>query len=143
MTDPISAEVAAQTTQQLGGAEQAEQAAPGQDFAATFDQSGPAPEGVAEAGAVDGVAQVEQVQQAEEIGSVNAVDTEDFVQRLLQEESTIEEMMERCLNGQGLGPEEMLQMQAVIYSYSQRVELASKVVENAASGVKQVMNTQV
>ncbi len=149
MTDPVSGQAASQAVeamQQSGALEGPEQV----DSAANFaDAMNSAADGGAEAAEVDGVDQIDQidqidgVDQIDQVDQVNEIPTDDFIQRLLSEESEIQKMMDKCLSGADLGQEEMLQMQAVIYSYSQRVELTSKVVDNATGGIKQVMNTQV
>ncbi len=96
--------------------------------------------------AIDGVDGVDGGQQVEAVEAVEApeeIPVEDFLQGVMRDEEEIRRMMELCLNGGEMGQQEMLQMQALIYSYSQRVELTTKVVEKATSGVQQMMNTQV
>ena len=144
MTDPVSGSMASQgvesIAQQAGGVEGAEQAGSATDFSQAMGDDG------AEVDAVSGVDDALDVQGVEQIDTIDPaaeIPTDDFVQRMLEEESSIQNMMEDCLNGAEMGQEEMLQMQAVIYSYSQRVDLTTKVVENATSGIKDVMNTQV
>ena len=66
-----------------------------------------------------------------------------FVSGVLKDEAKIEKMMNRCAKGQTLDQGELLQMQGLIYSYGQKIDLASKVVDKATSGLKQVMQTQV
>ncbi len=46
-------------------------------------------------------------------------------------------------NGRTFSPSELLALQSQAYRYGQTVELASKVVEQAAQAVKQAVNTQV
>lgn len=66
-----------------------------------------------------------------------------FVEGVLSDEKRIEKMMARCGKGQTLEQGELLQLQGLIYGYAQKVDLASKVVDKATGGLKQVMNTQV
>lgn len=147
MTDPVSGEMASQAIEQVadqaGGVDEVDGAEPTSDFSEMMeshqqpDADVQAGEQVQESMQVDGAEEVDRVEEVSEIP------TDDFVQELMREESNIHEMMERCLSGNGLDQQEMLQMQAVIYSYSQRVELTTKVVEAATGGIEQVMNTQV
>lgn len=142
MTDPVSGEAAAQAVEQLSPEtdvlDGVEGAGDGADFSEMMESS--------QEGDVDGVdesMEVDAPQAVEPVEEVGEIPTEDFIQQLLEEEEHIEEMMERCLDGGAMEQEEMLQMQAAIYSYSQRVDLTTKVVDSATSGVEQVMNTQV
>lgn len=52
-------------------------------------------------------------------------------------------IMKMALSGRQFSPPELLAMQAGVYRFSQELELTSKVVEKATSGIKQTMNTQV
>ncbi len=140
MTDPISGEMASQAVQNIAEVGEVEEAEPSKNFADTMNAESDG------ADAVDGVDPEFEVDAVDEVDAVEApseIPTDDFIQGLLQEEDKIQAMMERCLNGEGLDQQEMLQMQAVIYSYSQRVDLTTKIVESATGGIKQVMNTQV
>lgn len=148
MTDPVSGQMASQAVetmnQQSGevGSSTNPFSATEADFSEAMDQAGEA-QGADGIDGVDGVDEIEEVDAAQEIDPAEEIPTDDFIQNLLSEEESIESMMEDCLNGGDMGKEDMMQMQAVIYSYSQRVDLTTKVVENATSGIKQVMNTQV
>lgn len=146
MTDPVSGQMANQAAQSVAGQQEqvggADKTDPSSDFSEAMAQG----EDVADADAAPGVDEAMEVgptDQVDRVENVAEIPTDDFVQKLLSEESSIQGMMENCLDGGDMGQEDMLQMQAVIYSYSQRVDLTTKVVENATSGVKQVMNTQV
>lgn len=149
MTDPVSGQMASQAVetamQQSGGAQGPDKAGSAADFGDVMESSDGA-DGVGDPGGIDQVGQIDQVDQVDQVDAIEEVDeipTDDFIQKLLSDEEGVQEMMDRCLSGEDMGKDEMLQMQAVIYSYSQRVELTSKVVDNATSGIKQVMNTQV
>jgi hypothetical protein len=52
-------------------------------------------------------------------------------------------IMNLALSGRQFSPTELIAMQAGVYRFSQELELTSKVVEKATSGIKQTMNTQV
>ncbi len=144
MSDAISGQMAQQAAtavQEVGGAQAMDEAQPqGQSFDAALGEQQAQ---VDEVGDVGDLAQVDAVQESEEVASVSEIPTDDFVQQLLSEEGDIQAMMERCMSGEDLDQQEMLQMQAVIYTYSQRVELTTKVVQQATSGLDKMMNTQV
>ena len=146
MTDPVGGQMANQAAQAMAEQQQqqvgeVEQTDPSTDFSDMM-ADGQADADVQAAG-VDEAIEVGPTDDVDRIEEVSEIPTDDFVQRLLDEESSIHEMMEKCLGDAEMNQEDMLQMQAVIYSYSQRVDLTTKIVENATSGVKQVMNTQV
>lgn len=52
-------------------------------------------------------------------------------------------IMNMAMSGRQFSPPELIAMQAGVYRFSQELELTSKVVEKATSGIKQTMNTQV
>lgn len=66
-----------------------------------------------------------------------------FVDRVADDDRRVEGAMRRMTSGRELDSVELLRTQALIYGHAQRVELASKCVEKATSGLKQLMNTQV
>lgn len=68
---------------------------------------------------------------------------ESFVEGVLNDEKKIDRLMAKNIKGGGLEQSELLQLQGLIYGYSQKVDLASKVVDKATGGLKQIMNTQV
>lgn len=64
--------------------------------------------------------------------------------KLLDEIDMGERLMERAVRG-GLGgkdfsPRELIALQAGVYEYAHRLEVFSKLVDKAASAVRQVMN---
>jgi hypothetical protein len=67
----------------------------------------------------------------------------ELVESMQADRASLEETMDRVMSGQDLDQKEMLEMQALVYQYSQRVELTSKVVEKATGGLKQMLNMQV
>ena len=67
----------------------------------------------------------------------------DMLQGLIGGQDKMEKIMKVALSGKQMGNAEMLAMQAGVYRFSQELELTSKVVEKATSGIKQTMNTQV
>ncbi len=62
---------------------------------------------------------------------------------LLSGQDRMTGIMNMALSGRQFSPPELIAMQAGVYRFSQELELTSKVVEKATSGIKQTMNTQV
>lgn len=144
MTDPISGQMASPAVHsivQQGGDVKASGGASFQD--ALTSSHSPRVDQADPSSALNPIGHIEPSQASDPLDAVQALPTDDFIQGLLRDETDITAMMERCLRGESFAPDEMLQMQALIYSYSQRVDLTTKVVEKATSGIQQVMNTQV
>lgn len=55
----------------------------------------------------------------------------------------LDSIIKLATSGKKFGHQQLLAIQASVYKYSQELELTSKVVEKATSGVKQTMQTQV
>jgi hypothetical protein len=62
---------------------------------------------------------------------------------VMKGQDAMSEVMDKALSGVNLDSGELIKMQATIYHYTQELDLASKVVDKASSGIKQTMNTQV
>jgi DNA-binding transcriptional regulator YbjK len=104
------------------------------DAAVTFDE---VLEADVDAGASD---------TAEAVDAVSPVEGNrltELVESIQADRASLEATMDRVMSGQDLDQKEMLEMQALVYQYSQRVELTSKVVEKATGGLKQMLNMQV
>jgi hypothetical protein len=65
------------------------------------------------------------------------------VKDLMAGQNKLEDLMKVAMSGQKLNNQEMIGIQAGVYMYSQQMELTSKVIDKATSGIKQTMNTQV
>lgn len=147
MTDPISGKIASQMAEQANqvGGQQASadgvdstQKSSFKDVMADVQNRE-----VEQANAPNEVDGVEAVDKAEEAQGPAATRLQDFLNDLRTDETKLDKMMNKSLSGADMSQQELLQMQSLIYAYSQKVELASKAVSNAASGMKQIMNTQV
>jgi hypothetical protein len=57
-------------------------------------------------------------------------------------EAQVRGALDAAKRGAGLGPAELLALQAGVYRYSETVDLASKLVDRATSGVKTVVQGQ-
>ena len=67
----------------------------------------------------------------------------EVVEQLVNGQDKMAGIMKMALSGKKFNSSELLAMQAGIYRFSQELEITSKVVEKATSGIKQTMNTQV
>jgi len=65
------------------------------------------------------------------------------VNELMAGQTKMEGLMKVAMSGKQLSNQEMLGIQAGVYMFSQQMELTSKVIEKATSGIKQMLNTQV
>lgn len=58
-------------------------------------------------------------------------------------QSHIDKMINGGLSGKSMSNQELLSLQAGMYKYTQELDLVSKVVEKATSGLKDTLKTQV
>ncbi|RYF10067.1 MAG: hypothetical protein EOO40_05810 [Deltaproteobacteria bacterium] len=68
---------------------------------------------------------------------------QNMIDNLVNGQDKMTKIMQMALSGRQFGPSELLAMQAGVYRYSQELDLTSKVVQQATSGIKQTLNTQV
>lgn len=99
---------------------------------------------------VQGPQQVDQAQKAQKTQKVDQTQKSEmtqkvdkFVKGIGDDQKRIDRMMARLERGGDVSQVELLRIQSTTYRYAQRVDLATKVVEKTANGVKQMMNTQV
>ena len=62
---------------------------------------------------------------------------------LVEDQNKLDEIIKMATSGKSYNQTELLAIQASVYKFSQEMELTSKVVEKATSGIKQTMQTQV
>jgi hypothetical protein len=65
------------------------------------------------------------------------------LQQVVEGQNKLDQIIKMATSGKTYGNQELLAIQASVYKFSQELELTSKVVEKATSGVKQTMQTQV
>ncbi len=63
--------------------------------------------------------------------------------RISAAQKQMDQVLKLAQSGKSFTPAELLSLQAQVYSASQQLDLAGKVVEKATGGVKQVLQTQV
>lgn len=83
-----------------------------------------------------GTARVEAARPAEATAA-RAVD------QVTQAQHRLDRVLALAESGKTFSPAELLGLQAQVYSASQELDLAGKVVEKATSGVKQILQTQI
>ena len=138
MTDPIAGKLAMQALQQPN-AQALEKAGtpkgPKTSFQEVMTQKQQEVEATQKTQAPEVAQPVEKSESAQRMDK--------FVEGVLDDEKKIDRLMAKNTSGGGLDQSELLQLQGLIYGYSQKVDLASKVVDKATGGLKQIMNTQV
>lgn len=63
--------------------------------------------------------------------------------QVVEGQNKLDDIIKMATSGKTYGQQDLLAIQASVYKFSQELELTSKVVEKATSGVKQTMQTQV
>ena len=67
----------------------------------------------------------------------------EYVDALFQDEKRLEHKMKKVARGGQMSNVELLETQALLYRYTQEVDLASRVVDKTCNGLKQLMSIQV
>jgi hypothetical protein len=96
-------------------------------------------------------AQTNQVNGTDKVPDVKRVEattkTESGLKAMLNQvvegQGKLDQIIKMATSGKTYGNQELLAIQASVYKFSQELEMTSKVVEKATSGVKQTMQTQV
>ncbi len=87
---------------------------------------------------VDKSLQVKPVEGAEKTHGLKQV-----LNQVVDGQNKLDQIIKMATSGKVYGNQQLLAVQAAVYKFSQELELTSKVVEKATSGVKQTMQTQV
>ncbi len=66
-----------------------------------------------------------------------------MLNQVVEGQGKLDQIIKLATSGKTYGNQELLAIQASVYKFSQELEMTSKVVEKATSGVKQTMQTQV
>jgi transcription termination factor NusB len=66
-----------------------------------------------------------------------------LLDQIVEGQNKLDDIIKMSLSGKKFDYQELLAIQASVHKFSQELELTSKVVEKATSGVKQTMQTQV
>jgi len=80
---------------------------------------------------------------ASNASSAAAVQLGQSVEQVKSAQQQLDHVLQLAESGKTFSSAELLSIQARIYSASQQIDLAGKVVEKATSGIKQVLQTQV
>ncbi len=86
--------------------------------------------------------------QATEVGQVDMSisrgnSIKDVLNGIVEGQHKVDKIMDMALSGKKFSPQELMVIQTGVYRFTQELELTSKVVEQAVSGIKTTMNTQV
>lgn len=68
---------------------------------------------------------------------------DDFIRSVSKDEESMDRAMKKAMRGDAMDSGDLLKLQATMYSYAQKVDLSTKIVEKTTGGLKQMMNTQV
>jgi flagellar hook-basal body complex protein FliE len=101
-----------------------------------------APSEVAAGGPQHARAGVTQAARAEGAGLAESTAAR-AMDQVVQAQHRLDRVLALAQSGRTFSPAELLGMQAQVYSASQQLDLAGKVVEKVTSGVKQVLQTQI
>jgi hypothetical protein len=92
---------------------------------------------------VGGVDKSLDVKKVEGAASPKESGLKSLLNQVVQGQNKLDDIIKMATSGKTYGNQELLAIQASVYKFSQELELTSKVVEKATSGVKQTMQTQV
>jgi hypothetical protein len=92
-------------------------------------------------GGVDKSLQVKTVEGVKETGHGGGLKA--VLNQVVDGQNKLDQIIKMATSGKVYGNQELLAVQAAVYKFSQELDLTSKVVEKATSGVKQTMQTQV
>jgi hypothetical protein len=95
----------------------------------------------AKANQVDPSLQVKQVESVADVKKGEGI--KKVLAGVMDGQNQLDKIIAKASSGKQFSNQELLAMQAGVYKFSQELELTSKVVEKATSGVKQTMQTQV
>ena len=96
---------------------------------------------VAKAQQIDPSTQVKPVEAAQDAKKPDGMRR--VISGVMDGQSKLDQIIAKASSGKQFSNQELLAMQAGVYKFSQELELTSKVVEKATSGIKQTMQTQV
>lgn len=83
------------------------------------------------------------LQKTAQVQKVEAKSPAQMLERISNAQKQMDQVLKLAQSGKSFTPAELLSLQAQVYSASQELDLAGKVVEKATGGVKQVLQTQV
>ena len=86
---------------------------------------------------------VKPVEGAEKTAATREHGLKAVLNQVVDGQNKLDEIIKMATSGKVYGNQELLAVQAAVYKFSQELDLTSKVVEKATSGVKQTMQTQV
>lgn len=97
----------------------------------------------AQAQKVDGVNPDTGVKPVDKKAETREAGFKSILNQVVEGQNKLDDIIKMATSGKTYGNQELLAIQAAVYKFSQELDLTSKVVEKATSGVKQTMQTQV
>jgi len=97
----------------------------------------------AQAQQVNGVNPSTNVKPVEPKAEAREAGFKSLLNQVVEGQNKLDAIIKMATSGKTYGNQELLAIQASVYKFSQELEMTSKVVEKATSGVKQTMQTQV
>jgi hypothetical protein len=92
---------------------------------------------------VDGVNPDTGVKAVDKKAETREAGFKSILNQVVEGQNKLDDIIKMATSGKTYGNQELLAIQAAVYKFSQELDLTSKVVEKATSGVKQTMQTQV
>ncbi|MDQ3263333.1 MAG: ATP-dependent helicase HrpB [Myxococcota bacterium] len=98
--------------------------------------------GVAQAHCPSPVTSAGKVNLSPAVAGSHRVEASRLADQVLAAQQRLDRVLEQAQSGRTFTPTELLSLQAHVYSASQELDLAGKVVEKATSGLKTLLQTQ-
>ena len=67
---------------------------------------------------------------------------ETLLSRLVDQERDVDAMIHNAIEGERFGQRDLLRLQALVYSYTESVDIATKVVDRSIGGLRQLLTMQ-
>lgn len=97
----------------------------------------------AQAQSVNGTTSTPDVKKVEAKAEAKESGFKSMLNQIVDGQNKLDQIIKMATSGKTYGNQELLAIQAAVYKFSNELDLTSKVVEKATSGVKQTMQTQV
>jgi hypothetical protein len=97
----------------------------------------------AQANKVNGVDKSLGVKQVDAAAKPKESGLKSILNQVVEGQNKLDQIIKMATSGKTYSNQDLLAIQASVYKFSQELDMTSKVVEKATSGVKQTMQTQV
>jgi len=90
------------------------------------------------------VPSVNETVELNKTGKINGMETVQNILRSVENgQMQVDKIMDMAMSGREFNPQELFAIQAGVFRFTQELELTGKVIEQATSGIKTTMQTQV